>query len=336
MELDVGKLLIVARVGRLGSITAAAEMLHLTPSAISQQIRRLERGLGLPLFERRPHGMVLTEAGALITKRTGEIESRLTSLGAELERLTSGLAGRVSFGVFPTFASSLLPMVMKTFRSSCAGIELDVRSMRLKGLREQVLNQELDLAITWSYPWEREVLPSMAVGLDPNVVLLPPGHPEADAEVVPLGRLAEENWVCRADGHAVTDLLHRASAAAGFEPRIVVAANDYQETQAMVAAGIGIAMVPRLSTMTRRPDIAVRSVSDEAPPRTLHLIRRPTATPSRAIDQLVQVVEEMVNSKALAPTGSADSSNMVGHWSRTCPSPMRGACGLGQTAATRR
>lgn len=295
MKLDIEKLRVVAQVGRVGSMTAAARSLHLTPSAISQTVQRVESTIGLALFERRPHGMVLTDAGERIVRRVTLMEAQLAQLENELRSVAQGRSGQLSLGVFPTLASSLLPRIVMDFRALHPDIALNVRSTRLAALRSLVASGELDLAVTWTYPWLTESSPSIQLRTDPTVVLLPVGHPiEREEGPVSLERLAGEAWICRSDGHEITELLHRASAHCNFTPRIAMLANDYQETQAMVAAGLGVALAPKLSTTTCRADIVVRDMDDSMPSRQLHLVQ-PSSQGSPAVQPMIALLCDLLS-----------------------------------------
>lgn len=294
MRFDIEKLRVVAQVGRVGSITAAARSLHVTPSAVSQTVQRVEAAIGLALLERRPHGMALTDAGEVVMRRVSLIEAQISLLASDLEAIAAGQAGHVSLGVFPTLASSLLPQIVTEFRNRHPNITLNVRSARLSALRNLVSAGELDLAITWTYPWSPESLPTSPLRADPTVLLIPSSHPLAHApSPIRLEQLASESWICRSDGHEITELLHRSSAAVNFTPRIAIAANDYQETQAMVAAGLGIALAPRLSTTTCRADITVRELDSSMPGRHLHLVY-PGNRSSPAVDKMIVILKALL------------------------------------------
>lgn len=298
MKLNIEKLRVVAQVGRVGSMTAAARSLHLTPSAVSQTVQRVEGEVGLSLLERRRHGMVLTAAGEMVLHRVTLIEAQVALLESDLNAVADGRSGRVSLGVFPTLASSLLPQVVTEFRHLHPDIALNVRSARLTTLRNLVTTGELDLAVTWTYPWLPETLPTYHLRADPTVVLLPVGHPlEREEGMISLERLAGDAWVCRADEHEITELLHRSSAEANFTPRIAILSNDYQETQAMVAAGLGVALAPKLSTTTCRTDIVVRDLEDSVPSRRLHLVRS-AGCPSPAVEKMIALLCEVLGGRA--------------------------------------
>ncbi|WP_282346093.1 LysR family transcriptional regulator [Pseudomonas sp. PS01301] len=295
MKLDIEKLRVVAQVGRVGSMTAAARSLHLTPSAVSQTVQRVESVIGLPLFERRPHGMALTDAGERVMRRVNLIEAQMAQLETELRSVAEGRAGHLSLGVFPTLGSSLLPRIVMDFRARHPTIILDVRSTRLVALRQLIGVGELDLAITWTYPWLNEPGSTLQLRTDPTVVLLPAGHAMAqEAGPLNLAELAKEAWVCRSDGHEITELLHRAAAQCKFTPRIALLANDYQETQAMVAAGLGVALAPKLSTTTCRADIVVRDLDDSVPSRQLHLVQAPNRS-SPAVEPMIELLRTLLS-----------------------------------------
>jgi len=294
MKLDIEKLRVVAQVGRVGSMTAAARSLHLTPSAVSQTVQRVESLIGLPLFERRPHGMLLTDAGERVVQRVNLMEAQLAQLETELRSVAEGRAGHLSLGVFPTLGSSLLPRIVMDFRAQHPDITLNVRSTRLAALRTLVASGELDLAITWTYPWLTEPSSTLQLRTDPTVVLLPAGHALAQEQgPVNLARLADEAWVCRSDGHDITELLHRAAAGCNFTPRVSMLANDYQEAQAMVAAGLGVALAPKLSTTTCRADIIVRDLDDSVPSRQLHLVQPPQRS-SPAVEHMIALLRDLL------------------------------------------
>ncbi|MEK0311633.1 LysR substrate-binding domain-containing protein, partial [Sweet potato little leaf phytoplasma] len=103
----------------------------------------------------------------------------------------------------------------------------------------------------------------------------------------------DEVWICRSDGHEITELLHRASSELNFTPRIAIAANDYQETQAMVAAGLGIALAPKLSTTTCRTDITALQLNKNVPGRHLHLVHSGSRA-SPAVENMIIILKELL------------------------------------------
>lgn len=272
MKFDLERLSILAAVARRGSMTAAAEELSYTPSAVSQQIRRLESELRTAMVDRHPRGVTLTEAGRAVVARADAVSGQLRGLENDLNDLAGLRTGTLRIGVFPTFAASLLPSVITRFRSCHPGVALEVRSSRnAPPMRELLISGEIDLGLVWDYPWNRvedAAVIAEELMLDPTILLLPATHPMAARMDVDVADLEAEAWVVRAD-HPTRDLLDRRARTHGFAPKVAVETNDYPELQAMIAAGFGIAMCPALATQPLRDDLVVRRLRPEVPARRI-------------------------------------------------------------------
>ncbi|BCT74655.1 LysR family transcriptional regulator [Sinomonas cyclohexanicum] len=239
-DLDLRRLHLLRAVGRLGSLTSAAAALSFTTSAVSQQISKLEREMGVALVERHPRGVALTEAGVALLRYADEIDRTIEAAHAEMDEFAGLRRGQLRLGTFPTVGASLLPDVVLAFRARYPKVAITVVSARRAGLIERLKRRDIELTLLWDYPWERiedDELATTPLVNDPTVLLVPHGHPLADGGPVSIGTLRDQEWIVR-DEHPVADVLSRVCRHAGFEPRIAFAANDYQETQGMVAAGI--------------------------------------------------------------------------------------------------
>lgn len=277
-DLDLRRLHLLRAVGRLGSLTSAAAALSFTTSAVSQQISKLEREMGVALVERHPRGVALTEAGVALLRYADEIDRTIEAAHAEMDEFAGLRRGQLRLGTFPTVGASLLPDVVLAFRARYPKVAITVVSARRAGLIERLKRRDIELTLLWDYPWERiedDELATTPLVNDPTVLLVPHGHPLADGGPVSIGTLRDQEWIVR-DEHPVADVLSRVCRHAGFEPRIAFAANDYQETQGMVAAGIGIALAPRLALSALRPDIAIVALENSPARRILlaHLANR--------------------------------------------------------------
>ncbi|MZG13742.1 LysR family transcriptional regulator [Streptomyces sp. SID5914] len=292
MTLDVRRMLLLAEVARRGSLTAAAQALTYTPSAVSQQIAKLETEAGQPLLERHARGVELTLAGRAVVRHAGRIERQLSAVRAELDDLAELRTGELRIGSFPTAGASLLPLAVQRFGRAHPDVHLEVRSAMLAGLAEMLESREIQLALLWDYDWCRVDDPTLHLTLlldDPTALMVSADHPLAGRASVSLSELADEDWITRADDHPVAGVLARSCHAAGFEPRIAFYAHDYQEAQAVVAIGLGMALAPRLALMNLRSGVRVIPLTPSAPTRRILLARldERRATPAMAAAEKV-------------------------------------------------
>ncbi|MFD6274950.1 LysR family transcriptional regulator [Streptomyces sp. NPDC060209] len=275
--LNVRRLLLLAEVAERGSLTAAAEALSMTTSAASQQMSLLEREAGQPLIERLPRGARTTAAGAALAERGRVIRRELQAAEADLEAFGHLDRGVVTLGSFPTASASLLPLALTRFRRAHPQVRTVVRAGVLAQLREMLHTGEVELSLLWDYDWNRiddDQLILTPLLEDPTVLVVPTSSPLVSSDHVRLSDLADQEWIIRAENHPVADVLRRACRQAGFEPRIAYASHDYQEAQAMVAAGLGLALAPRLALTNRRSDVRLLSLSSEQSASDIAPVRR--------------------------------------------------------------
>ncbi|WP_179756230.1 LysR family transcriptional regulator [Kineococcus aurantiacus] len=300
---------LLADVADAGSLTAAAEKLNYTVSAVSQQVRRLEEEVGQPLLERLPRGVRLTDAGAVLAARARRIALELRAAQAELDGLSGLRGGTLRLGSFPTASSSLLPLVLSRFLRDHPGVALHVRSALQDDLVEALHTREVELALLWDYPWNRfadaDVTSSVLLD-DPSVLVVPRDGPLAGRSDVSIASLRDQPWIVRSRRHPVGEVLLRSCLARGFEPTIAYQAQDYQETQAMVAAGLGIALAPRLGLTNLRDDVRLvhPAASDRVASRRIllaHLRDRGSSPAARAI---VGYFREATSTLSLETSGS--------------------------------
>jgi molybdate transport repressor ModE-like protein len=301
MSFDVRRMLLLAEVARHGSITGAASALSYTPSAVSQQVSRLEAEVGQPLIERHARGIALTEAGRSLVEHAQRIDLQLRAASRSLDDIAGLHSGTLRIGTFPTIAASLLPLVVRAFRTRYPRVTLTVHSARKAGLMELLVSREIELSLMWDYPWHRVDETNLAVRHlldDPTSLVVAAGHRLASRKSVTFDELAEEHWIVRAD-HPVAELLGRSCRDAGFEPKIAYRAHDYQEAQAMAAVGLGIALAPRFALASLRDDVTTVSLGPTAPTRRILLthLRDHQLTPAaREIDEMFAETARVLSS----------------------------------------
>lgn len=271
--LDVTRLRVLREVVRAGSISGAARALSYTPSAVSQQLAKLEREAGTRLVVRSSRGVRPTEAGAALAARADDILGRLADAEAEVHAL-AGLPSPLRIGSFPTAGASVLPPALRSLSRTHPDVEVRVEQLDpLEGMA-RVASHDLDLALLYEY--DHVPLPADArveltpLFAEPLRVVLPADHPSARATQVVLAELAGETWLSSSSRSSCHPFTERACAAAGFRAKIGLGFDDYTAMQALVAAGIGVAFAPDSALARPHPGVAVRPVAFQGPNRRIY------------------------------------------------------------------
>jgi LysR family transcriptional regulator, low CO2-responsive transcriptional regulator len=245
-DVTVRQLRFLTEVARSGSLAGAAERLHLTAPAIAQQVRLLERSIGLPLIERGPGGQHPTEAGRVLIEAANRIEAELSTCAEELQALRSASAGHVTLGAVST-AKYFAPFVLAAFQKAHPGIRIALRI----GNRDEVLswleNFDVELAVMGRPPVDSD-MQTEAFGKHPYVIIAAPDHPivarQADtAAPLPLTEVLAENVLAREHGSGTRLHLDSLFAKAGQEPNISMELSSNETIKQAVMAGMGVALI---------------------------------------------------------------------------------------------
>lgn len=261
--LDVRRLRVLREVARHGSFTAAAKTLAYTPSAISQQVAALEREVNTTLLERGPRGVTLTEPGRLLVHESEEILSRLASAESALQSLAGIGSGLLRLGWFATAGANLIPRAIAAYRQRYPGVRLDLFQGDPDECLPRLRSRQIELALVYEFqptPPMRSEFEQIELIDDPFHIGLPKNHPLARQHRVRLADLSGAQWIQGVRSGATLDVLPRACRIAGFEPNIVLRTDDRMAVEGLVAAGVGVALIPQLTLPTVRPDVAVRPV----------------------------------------------------------------------------
>ncbi|AII05821.1 DNA-binding transcriptional LysR family regulator [Rhodococcus wratislaviensis] len=283
---DVVTLFLLLDIADAGSLTGGAEQANMTPSAASQRIAKLEQNIRQPVLTRLPRGVRLTEAGEILAARARLFRREMRAARGDLEALRGLESGTVRLGSFPTVSASLLSDALKDCHARWPGIDVRVHSAVRPRLLDMLRSSEVELALLWSYAWTEETEKSLSLVplMEDQTQLLVPADGELAQDDVAVASLRGARWIIRNADHPAAEVLYRSCEGAGFTPDVVYEAHDYQEIEAMVAAGMGIAMVPRLAVAHHRPDVrAVRfRAEDRVPTRSIYIasLARREYTPS--------------------------------------------------------
>ncbi|MFB2557095.1 LysR family transcriptional regulator [Herbiconiux liangxiaofengii] len=253
-DLDSPTLRVVAAVAEYGSITRAAAVLGFSQPALSQQLKRVEARIGMPLVTRSGRGIRLTDAGEVLARHATDVLAALDAAAGELSDLAGLRAGRVRLAAFPSASSTIVPRLIRAIGVEHPGLEITYLEAEppeaVAGVRDGVS----DLAIAFRHPADRnDPFEASAEGLvvhelarDDVLLLAPAEHPAlAGGGPVDLAALRAENWIAgcpRCRGHLLDSC-----ARAGFAPTISFETDNFVAVMSMVAAGLGVALLPALA-----------------------------------------------------------------------------------------
>ncbi|MFE9362077.1 LysR substrate-binding domain-containing protein [Streptomyces sp. NPDC006978] len=295
-EWDVKKLRILRTLRDRGTVTATAEALLMTPSAVSQQLTNLARQLGVPLLEAQGRRVRLTDAAHLVLRHAEAVFAQLERADAELTGYLRGEAGLVRVGAFSTAVPALVvPAVELLAAGDRPGPQVRVREAEAAQAYELLSAGEVDLALSLAAhaPTARDprftLLPLLA---DPLDVALPAGHPLAGASALRLADLSGEPWIFGGSG-PWSEITTAACEAAGFVPEQAHSAAGWTAILAMVRAGMGVALIPRMVSASDRPrdGVQMRVLEEDRPYRHVVAAVRQGAERGPAVVRVLTALE---------------------------------------------
>ncbi|MEU6010835.1 LysR family transcriptional regulator [Streptomyces sp. NPDC047453] len=248
--LNSARLHVLLEIARRGTIVAAAQALHLSPSAISHQLARLEQELGVALVERAPQSLRLTAAGARLAEHAQAIADLMAVAQDDLRAHSEGEAGLLRLGFFASSGLDLLPRTLSAFAAQRPQVELELIMGQPHELVPDLEAGRLDAAVVFEHPldpWCRQAAVEVEMFFEePQMVVVPLRHRLGRRTAVRLAELEGESWIGTRGGDTGEPVLERACAAEGFRPRVRCRSDHYQVTVNLARAGMGIALVPAL------------------------------------------------------------------------------------------
>ena len=294
--LDVKRMRVLREVVLRGSFSGAADTLHLSQSAVSQQVAALEREVGMPLLERTSDGPKLTPAGERLIEHADAVICRLEEAERELTEIAGLQGGRVRLVSFPTASATLVTHAVSTFRKRFPDVELKLGEAEPTDSLAALRAGDFDIAISYDFELSPEDpgrdLVAELILEEVMEVALPKGHPLAASKKVNLKDLAEEDWLCGVSRGSCREHVIRTCQNAGFEPKIGFESDDYTVLQGLVAGGLVVTLLPELARSGKHPEIEVRPVSGKQPKRRVWAVTREGAA-SPATEAMVGVLGEV-------------------------------------------
>ena len=276
--IDVRRLRVLRALADQGTVVAAAQALHLTPSAVSQQLAALEREVGQPIVERRGRGLVLTGAGEVLLEHAYALFAQLERAEADVAAHGRGELGTIVVGAFPTALASVAAPAVHALAESHPRLRVELLDVESPHCFAALAEEQIDLAISMesaSAPAPDDPRFTRWPLLDdPLDAVLPADHELADRSRIALAALATEAWVGPSPGTSCLEVTLAGCAAAGFSPRLVHRTNDFSTLMTFVAANLGIALVPRLAQGQVPPGVAVVPLRGEPPARRVFAATR--------------------------------------------------------------
>lgn len=290
--LDVGRLRILLAIARTGSVTAAAEALHYAQPSISHHLRKLEAECGTPLVQRVGRRVRLTPAGQLLADRAAEIVGRLDATERELAAHVGLRQGQVRLAAFPSALGTFVPAASVRLRRTHPGLELRLTEAEPPEALRMLRAGYVDVAVLFRYGE-----PEQCADLHETGLLEEPGHLITSKEQpTELGAYTDAEWISGCD--RCREHLVAVCAEAGFEPRIGFGTDDYVAVQALVAAGIGVTILPGLAlTAARNPDVVVT----ELPHATRQVYAATYGDPATAAPAATTLLDALTATTAARP-----------------------------------
>jgi DNA-binding transcriptional LysR family regulator len=260
--MDVRRLRLLLELSRRGTITAVADAMAYTPSAVSQQLAALEREAGVPLLDHIGRRVALTPAGAVLADYAQSVLAVLEEAAAALAAMRGSLIGPLRIGAFPTAARGILPAVLVRLGRDHPGLELMVTELDPVDVPDALRAGAVDVALTFVYdfvPAEPDPALDAEPLLDETVYLATASRPGA-VGVRPAASIQDFRdapWISGSPGTLCHTMVVRACQASGFTPRIRHHADDFATVLALVAAGQGVSLIPQLGVTGTPPDVAL-------------------------------------------------------------------------------
>jgi DNA-binding transcriptional LysR family regulator len=292
--LEPRRLRLLRELASRGTIAATAAACGYTPSGVSQQLALLEREVRMPLLVREGRRVALTEAARVLVGHAERVLAELEAAEAAIAGLAGSVRGTARLAAFPTAAAAFVPAAIARCRAEHPDLRVVLSELETDEAVAAVRSGRLDLALVYEYA----LLPRVAdPGVDvdplftePLLAALPAGRDAPDE--LPLASLRDDAWIAPHSDAALRAVLDRSCGLAGFAPAVDYASDDYTVIVALVAAGLGVALLPRLAAEALSIDVQLRPVVEPALTRTVSLIARAGGRTNPATAALAQCLRE--------------------------------------------
>lgn len=287
------------------NFSRAAEKLHVAQPSLSQQLSKLEKELGVMLFQRNTSSVELTHAGERFVEQAESIIAAVELLRQEMSDISQLRTGRVVVGSMPITGAHLLPHVLPVFKQNYADIEISLLEDSSMNLEKLTAGGQTDLSLL-SLPLEVPTLAYEVLGEERIDLAVPPDHPLASRKAegirTTLEELKDEPFIVLKEGQGFRKMTMELCREAGFEPKIVFQSNNMETIQSLVATGMGVTLVPHFIARAPRSEFVpvYLPLAEPVPSRTLVIAYRRGRYLSKAAEVFIETFKNTVASLAEA------------------------------------
>jgi DNA-binding transcriptional LysR family regulator len=294
--IDLAALTSLRAVDTHGSVVGAADALGFTPSAVSQQVKRLEKQTGVPLLERVGRGVILTDHGRHLVDAGARLLADLEEVESGLHERAGTVSGHLRLTAFSTAMRGLVAPVVRDLRADHPDLTLSLTEREPWDTIDLVATGQSDLGVVHRWGDVPITIPdhlaATQVASDFAEVIVPVGHPLADRTRVSPRDLVDEGWIATPEGTICRQWLTRMYAGTGRLPRIAHTAMEFDSHLALVRAGLGIALVPRLGRQPLGDELVAVPAHDPEPTRDVIAVHRRSMAESPAVRAVLEALTE--------------------------------------------
>lgn len=263
------------KVAQKEHVTQAAEELHVAQSAVSRQIHHLEEELGIDLFMQKGRNLQLTPVGQLFCKRVEGILKDLDRAVGEVHEFLDPEKGEIRIGFPHSLGIHLIPTIVSEFRKRYPNVKFKFKQGMFPTLIRDVLSAEVDLAFVSPFPEKHDQITGDIVLTEELFAILPQNHPLATEESITLDQLRDDKFILFSKGYSLRPIVWHACLEAGFTPRIAFEGEETDTIRGLVAAGMGVSVLPEMALFQTNPLQPARvRIKSPTVTRTIGLIHR--------------------------------------------------------------
>jgi LysR family transcriptional regulator, hydrogen peroxide-inducible genes activator len=288
-----------------GSFSRAAAKVRVAQPSLSQQIRKLEAEVGQPLFDRLPRSVVLTEAGRCFIDYARQILASIGDARRCVDELKAEVTGKLAVGAIPTIAPYVLPELVVKFQKHYPQVTLEIVEDVTDGITRRIEGGELDVALA-STCQQTPTLRRESLGNEPLLALVPQGHPLAKKNLIALDDLKSQRFLLLHEMHCLSQQVNHLLEARRLKPEIALAGSQLSTIANMVAAAIGVSIVPQMMVKQHAtPGCVSLPFAPPVPERELNLLYNPLRFQSKAAAAFRREAAATLSGQESSLTGDA-------------------------------